>query len=60
MYRLRVFPSQGEDFEYPLEDESIRPLRVSIDRVLNDEIAASTPPSCFCRYPESAAGRSRR
>ena len=37
MYRLRVFPSQGEDFEYPLEDESISIGRVSeSDLVVKD------------------------
>ena len=37
MYRLRVFPSQGEDFEYPLEEESISIGRVSeSDLVVKD------------------------
>ena len=37
MYRLRVFPSQGEDFEIPLVDESILIGRVSeSDLVVKD------------------------
>ncbi|NHZ73099.1 MAG: SpoIIE family protein phosphatase [Nitrospirae bacterium] len=37
MYRLRVFPSQGEDFEVPLADESILIGRVSeSDLVVQD------------------------
>ena len=37
MYRLRVFPSQGEDFEVPLEGESISIGRVSdSDLVVKD------------------------
>jgi len=37
VYRLRVFPSQGEDFEFPLVDESLSIGRVSeCDLVVKD------------------------